>query len=89
MYPELRGQIRNSQMTLARYMYDDQVDTTGKSVIVDWYYHVYQGTKRILHYCKFCGHTVLYATEDDPQYAERGLYDDGDYPFVFDALYPV
>lgn len=89
MYPELRGKVKNSQMTLARYMYDDQVDVTDKSVVIDWYYHTYDGARKTLHYCKFVGHTVLYATEDDPQYAERGLYDDGDYPFVFDALYPM
>ena len=34
------------------------------------------------------GDTVLQATENDPQMA-GGLYDDGEYPFVVDALFPV
>jgi hypothetical protein len=32
---------------------------------------------------------VLFATENDPQFAERGWYDHGLYPFVFDPLYQV
>jgi len=35
------------------------------------------------------GDQVLYATENDPELMERGLYDHGQYPYVFDALYPV
>lgn len=30
---------------------------------------------------------VLYASENDPALAERGFYDHGKYPFVFDALF--
>lgn len=30
----------------------------------------------------------IFATENDPEYAERGWYDDGEYPFVFDVLFP-
>ena len=30
---------------------------------------------------------VLYASENDPALAERGFYDHGRYPFVFDALF--
>jgi hypothetical protein len=32
---------------------------------------------------------VLYATENDPDLAQTGLYDHGKYPYVFDALFPV
>ena len=41
----------------------------------------------MLHYCKFCNGVVLYASENDPEYAERGFYDHGKYPFVFDPLF--
>ncbi len=88
-YPQLRGKLGASPVSLSTYAYDDHVDITGKSVVVDWYYHRYRGGKKVLHYCKFVGTEVLYATENDPQLAERGLYDDGLYPFVLDALYPV
>ena len=30
---------------------------------------------------------MLFATENDPTFAERGLYDHGQYPFVFDPLF--
>ncbi|MGN0976027.1 MAG: hypothetical protein ACI4OL_08475 [Gemmiger sp.] len=70
---------------VARYLYDDTVDTTEKCLVVDWYYK--RGGK--LHYCKFAGDTVLYASENDPAYAGRGYYDHGRYPFVFDVLYPI
>jgi hypothetical protein len=32
---------------------------------------------------------VLFATENDPNFLERGWYDHGMYPFVFDPLYTV
>lgn len=88
-YPHLRGKLGTSPVSLSTYAYDDHVDITGKSMVVDWYYHRYRGGKKVLHFCKFVGTEVLYATENDPQLAERGLYDDGLYPFVLDALYPV
>lgn len=88
-YPELVGQLKTSPLTLNKYKYDDNVDTSNKSLVVDWYYHRYDGGRKTLHYIKFVGKHVLYATEDDPELAERGLYDDGEYPFVLDVLYPV
>lgn len=89
MYPQLIGKLKKSSVSVAKYRYDDNVDTTDMSLVVDWYYHRYDGGKKTLHYCKFCGEDVLFSTENDPQYAERGLYDDAEYPFVFDALFPV
>lgn len=88
-YPQLRGKNLTSHSTVSKYRYDDNVDTTDKALVVDWYYHVYQGKRKVLHYCKFVGTNVLYATEDDPACMERGLYDDGLYPFVLDPLFPV
>lgn len=89
MYPDKADQIRASNMAIAEYVYDDSVDTSDKSAVVDWYYKVKRGTKTVLHYCKFVGKTVLYASENDPEYAERGWYDHAKYPVVFDTMYPV
>lgn len=89
IYPQLSGKLGTSPVSLSTYAYDDHVDITNKSMVVDWYYHRYRGGKKVLHYCKFAGTEVLYATENDQQLAERGLYDDGLYPFVLDPLYPV
>lgn len=89
-YPELRGRLSSQTIDIRRYLYDDTVDTTTKSVVVDWYYkRRTEGGRTILHYCKFCNDTVLFATENTPEYAERGIYDHGEYPFVFDSLYSM
>ena len=88
-YPQLEGKLGAATMDVKKYIYDDSVDTTDKSVVVDWYYKKRQGNRTVLHYCKYVNDVVLYATENDPQYAERGWYDDGLYPFVFDPLFSV
>ena len=88
LYPQLRGQKLGGDKFVTEYRYDDNVDTTNKSLVVDWYYHGYEGGRKILHYCKFTGEHVLYCTEDDPE-AQNGLYDDGLFPFVLDPLFPV
>lgn len=104
-FPELKGKLRSKNIELAKYLYDDTVDTSDKSVVVDWYYKKTVNGRQILHYCKYVNTTVLYATENDtekpvagvnpdgsPVYgasrAERGWYDHGQYPFVFDSLFP-
>ena len=90
MYPELQGQNKGgSLITVSKYQYDDNVDTSEQSLMVDWYYKKWVDGQQVLHYCKFVGSHVLYATEDDPELAGSGLYDDGQYPFVLDPLYPV
>ena len=89
MYPQLRNAPLDGGETVSKYRYDDTVDTTDKSLVIDWYYHEYNGPRKVLHYVKYVGNTVLYATVDDPACAQRGLYDDGQYPFVLDPLYPV
>ena len=113
-YPQLEGKLGRGNFTLSRYLYDDTVDTSNKSLVVDWYYHTNMEGRKVLQYCKYAGETVLYATENDtvqptetqlmgadengrpvmgqvpcgPSMAQRGWYDHGKYPFVFDVLFP-
>lgn len=126
-YPQVAEQLSASSDTiLKKYMYDETIDTTGKTAVIDWYYKKPVNGRMTLQYCKFVGDTVLYATENDvnpptepqeqpvfdengdalldpqtglpvtqvvnvvtgPSMAERGLYDHGKYPFVFDVLFP-
>lgn len=122
-YPEqIAGKLSKAQDTLLKkYMYDESIDTTGKSAVIDWYYHKTVNGKKTVQYVKFVDDIVLYATENDtqpptqtqpvigpdgqpaigpdgapmtqqvptgPSMAERGLYDHGMYPFVFDPLFP-
>lgn len=84
-YPEIDGKVLSSSVIPSKMPTDDNVPTDGKVVVVDVYYHKHGK----LHYCKYIGDTVLYATENDPEKMERGLYDHGKYPFVFDVLFPV
>ena len=85
-YPELSGKLGGNGLDISKYVYDDTVDTTEKSVVVDWYYKKKTGGKTVLHYCKFVGETVLYATENENG---EGWYDHGKYPFVFDPMFRV
>ena len=113
-YPQLEGKLGRGNFTLSRYLYDDTVDTSNKSLVVYWYYHTNMEGRKVLQYCKYVGETVLYATENDtvqptetqlmgadengrpvmgqvpcgPSMAQRGWYDHGKYPFVFDVLFP-
>ena len=86
-YPQLKGHTGHS-LDVAKYVHDDSLDTSDKSVVVDWYYKkALPGGQTVLHYCKYCNGVVLYASENDPQLAQRGFYDHGKYPFVFDPLF--
>lgn len=86
-YPQLKNKLGSDTIGLSKYVYDDSVDTTNKSAVIDWYYKKNMGGKTILHYCKFVNDVVLFATENTPAFAKRGLYDHGQYPFVFDPLF--
>ena len=77
----------NPTMDVSKYIYDDDVDTAGKSVVVDWYYKKNVNNKPVLHYVKYVNDTVLYASENTEEYKDRGYYDHGMYPFVFDTLF--
>ncbi len=87
-YPQLAGKLGRGGGQVSRYLYDDKVDTSEQSLVVDWYYHTVEQGHRVLQYCKFVGENVLYATENDPEMAGKGWYDHGQYPFVFDVLFP-
>jgi hypothetical protein len=86
-WSQLVGHTGRSIST-AQYVHDDAIDTANKSVVVDWYYKLEDETGHsVLHYCKFCNGVILYASENDPNLANRGFYDHGKYPFVFDVLF--
>ena len=90
-YPQLRGKLKNSGFTATRFLYDDAVPTDGKSTVIEVYYKKRAGAGQVLHYCRYVGDTLLYASENQPgeDGFTPGLYDHGRYPFVFDSLFPV
>lgn len=87
LYPELEGKLKTPTIEMSRYIYDDAIDTSEKSVVIDWYYKVNNGSFDTLHYCKFCNSVVLYSTENEELTRHKGLYEHGRYPFVFDPLF--
>ena len=86
-YPKLEGKLGSSTLDVSQYMYDDNVDTTTKSAVIDWYYKKRQGNRTVLHFCKFVNDEVLFATENEPEKYPNGWYDHGMYPYVFDPLF--
>ncbi len=92
-YPQLRGKLGGQGVQTARYLYDDTVDTSEKSLVVDWYYKRRMGGQTVLHYCKFVNGELLYSSENEaaigsPRGEAYGWYSHGKYPFVFDVLFP-
>lgn len=88
-YPDLRGRLQSKVIDVKQYVYDDNVDVSEKSVVVDWYYkRKVPGGRTILHLCKFAGGEILFSSENDPRYADTGIYDHGEYPVTLDVLFP-
>lgn len=89
-YPELETKLGGKDITVSEYKYDDKIDTSNKALVVDWYYKMTDNNgNQVLHYCKFCNGTVLFATENEPQKYPNGWYDHGKYPFVVKPLFPI
>lgn len=64
-------------------------DHSDESVVFDWWYKRRNGTKAVVHLCKFCNGEVLWASENTKAYKDTGYYDHGKYPFIFDTLFPI
>ena len=102
-YPDHDGRLAEAETgDVVKYIYDDEVDLSKKCMVVDWYYKRIHNGRTVLHYCKFSGSAVLYATENErepivnqrgepiaPAPSDAGLYDHGRYPFEFDVLFPI
>ena len=100
-YPELEKSLKNTGPFSSRFLYDDPVSTSDYATVIEVYYHKQQNGRRVLHYCKFVGDHVLFATENETQGAfgidgkekipmsDAGLYDHGKFPYVLDPLFPI
>ncbi len=84
-YPFLAGKLSSDSFTSARFRSDDPVTDEDKVTVAEVYYR----KKGLLHYCKFVGEHLLFASENDPEMAHRGFYDHGRYPYEFDPLFPI
>ena len=89
-YPQLEERLGERDFTTVQYAYEDSdTQESEKSTVIDWYYKKWQDGREVLHYCKFCGETVLYATENEEAMRDRGIYDHGQYPFVLDIMFKI
>ena len=90
-YPQLEGKLGEGcdKINISQYIYDDSIDLSQKSAVIDWYYKVRSPSGRtLLHYVKIAGGQLLYASQNDPDRSDTGWYAHGKYPFVFDVLFP-
>lgn len=88
-YPQLEGKTGGDAVDVAKYLYEDTIDTSKKRVVVDWYYKVInRNGRKVLHYARFVGHELLFSSENLPEYEDKGWYWHGLYPFRFDVLFP-
>lgn len=69
-YPQLEGKLGGDRgLDLPQYEHDLTLDLTGKSAVVDWYYKVRaEDGRTLVHYVKFVGETLLFASEDMDEY---------------------
>lgn len=88
-YPELENKLKGDTFTSTKFLYDDHVDTENKVTVIEVYYHKLVAGKNTLQYVKYVNDVVLFATENDPELSQSGLYAHCKYPYVFDALYPI
>lgn len=88
-YPQLKGALTSTPEMKVDYEFDDHVDTSDKSLVIECYYKKIINNRVTVQLCTFCNKTVLYATENDPKRASIGLYAHGLYPFVLDTLYRI
>ena len=73
-YPQLRGRMRASPFLATRFVYDDAVSLEGKTTVIEAYYK----KRGVLHYCKYVGDTVLYATEEEKDRIATALRNDSE-----------
>ncbi|MBO5973826.1 MAG: hypothetical protein J6Q16_03950, partial [Clostridia bacterium] len=89
VYPQVSGRLQEDAAAKKQYISDDNISLGGKALVVDCYYKKLNSQGRqVVHLLKFCGSTLLYASENDENYRERGFYDHGLYPVVLDTLFP-
>lgn len=87
-YPEAKKNLSSKTIDVKEYVHDDNVDTTDKTLVVDWYYKKNIEGRTVLHFCKLVGDFLAYSSENDPELRSSGWYNHGKYPIVFDVLYP-
>lgn len=64
-YPQVEGHLSAETVDVAKYLYDDQIDTEDMALVIDWYYKKEIDGRVVVHYVQFVEDFVLYATENN------------------------
>lgn len=87
VYPQTVGHLKKT-IELSKYLYTEgHVDFSGKSPVVDVYYHTYANGRKLLQFAKYVGDILLVSTENEPERYPDGWYAHGLFPFVVTNLY--
>ena len=64
----VKDKLGSATFVPGQYAYETTHNTADKSAVIDWYYK----RNGVLHLTKFVENIVLYSSEEDERYAERG-----------------
>lgn len=89
-YPQLEGKLGGMELySDEKKNPESKVEDTDRTMVIDWYYKKPgKNGHPILHYAKFCNNVLLFASENEPENYPDGWYTHGQYPYVFDVLFP-
>lgn len=86
-YPFAAESMNKGTDILEAYRLEDWLPDDSKVLVIDWYYKRKVNGKTLLHYAKFTGEALLFASENEESYRHSGFYDHGKYPIVFDTMF--
>ena len=76
-YPGLEDKLSAStDSVMKKYLYDESIDTSNKSAVIDWYYKKKVNGKDTVQYVKFVDDVVLFATENEIQRPTQAIPDE-------------
>ena len=93
-YPKAKENLTAAEKIPEFYHDEQSRDMTDVATVVEVYYKVARpgvipGTSRmVLHYAIYTGDVLLYTSEDDERYQDKGWYHHGLYPYHIDVLFP-
>lgn len=64
-FPQLKDKLKGNSIFLTKFFTDDTISTDGKSLVIDVYYKIKDGSRKVLHYCQYVNNEVLASTEND------------------------
>lgn len=86
-HPNAKSTISKGYNILDVYNLDNWQPDDSKVLVVDWYYKRKVNGKTLLHYAKFAGEYLLFASENEEIYKEKGFYEHGKYPIILDSMF--